>query len=119
MAQLKCTNKAVAGEMFSFPLIGKVTFDKDKVIDVKDSIVDDFLKIQCGFTFEEVSSKKKFGELAQLPEEGSEKEAYLVALNALSKEELSALLSTHPGEETKKLKSNIAKIDYLLKKQFV
>lgn len=130
MTKLKCTNKAVANSKMQFPLIGSVEFDKDSVIEVEDNLVNKFLEIKCGFEFEVVGKKKKGNDIAKIAKDAQneekkeqvtstpEKDAYLTGLTELKKEELNALLSTHPEEETQKLKTNKAKIDYLVGKQF-
>lgn len=130
MAKLKCTSvrvnnkmhpaKHLAGTIHNFPIIGQVTFSKDNVIEIEDKLVSSFLKLECGFEFEEIKKKdlKKGKEEDENESNLSEKELYKKGLLDLKPEELDALVSINPDKETKKLKTDNAKINYLVNKQY-
>lgn len=127
MAKLKCIAKRVVnnfssppyGEVHEFPLLGQVMFDDNAIIDVDDELVDDFLKIECGFVFEKFS-KEAEDELNAEKNKAKEIEVslYTEGLKELTEEEIDALISQYPKNKIKNLKSLEEKIDFLVKAHF-
>lgn len=126
MVTLKCTAQRINKSMktnlnlnkqsFTFPIIGKATFNEDNCIDVEESKVEDFLKMDCGFEFQIVDEtlSKKIAESNE-----AEKATYKAELEKLDSEEIDALFQAHANsKDVKKNTTKEDKIAFLVKKQF-